>query len=683
MTSARAEQAASPAEPSDWGIDPVPQDLRHLGTFDTAALWGNLGISLLLPIVAAFLVPGLSFAQALLAIVVGVVVGNLMLAYAGRIGAATGAPGMVLYRPSLGRAARISRRSSISCRTSAGVRSSSSSSGRPPQRSRSARSASAPGRLDARLRRRRHADGRRRTTARRSSVDPAIRRVAGARVDHLSHGLRPHGGPASRRSSTRAATGSLLVLGRRRSRRLDADLVDPARRRLHALLADRERAGFVGTGVGYAIAHAWFYVLGVLLILSNIATRPHDPTASSPRSSPSRPAWSRSRSSRWTKRTKRSRTSTPPPSRAERVPEAEPARAVDRHRRGVHGARGRVPLVQYENFLLLIGAVFVPLFGVLAAHYAVVRRGYTTDDIYGTGRAVRAVGIRRVDRRIPRVQLDQPRHRRVVDVGDEDWVFGLVPPLRHRRGWVRRCSRSRSLPACSGTASGGSAGSPTRAASTRQQLDEHARGRAPHDVARPRRRSTRVPTPSRSRTSSRRRDGIGEHLERRRRRRGRPRSRRGRTRTDAGSRPRRAAPGTRTRTSAGRRAPEHADVCGSRPTSSWASRSAVRSSVLVRGFEAAAREGHLSLVRADVVGALREDDVEHVLPDEQRDEHGCAAGSRPRSATRHRTAGCAQQAEPPRPHVTPAGGSPPVTTPVRPSSRPWTRPAVAPAAPGG
>jgi purine-cytosine permease-like protein len=42
-----------------------------------------------------------------------------------------------------------------------------------------------------------------------------------------------------------------------------------------------------------------------------------------------------------------------------------------------------VPLVQYQNFLLLIGAVFVPLFGVLAAHYAIVRRGYSTDDIYG------------------------------------------------------------------------------------------------------------------------------------------------------------------------------------------------------------------------------------------------------------------------------------------------------------
>jgi purine-cytosine permease-like protein len=52
-----------------------------------------------------------------------------------------------------------------------------------------------------------------------------------------------------------------------------------------------------------------------------------------------------------------------------------------------------VPLVQYENFLLLIGAVFVPLFGVLAAHYAVVRRGYTSDELYGATRPVKAWGL--------------------------------------------------------------------------------------------------------------------------------------------------------------------------------------------------------------------------------------------------------------------------------------------------
>ena len=48
-----------------------------------------------------------------------------------------------------------------------------------------------------------------------------------------------------------------------------------------------------------------------------------------------------------------------------------------------------VNLVQYENFLLLIGALFVPLFGVLAAHYYLLRGGrydvgafYRRDGVY-------------------------------------------------------------------------------------------------------------------------------------------------------------------------------------------------------------------------------------------------------------------------------------------------------------
>jgi purine-cytosine permease-like protein len=37
--------------------------------------------------------------------------------------------------------------------------------------------------------------------------------------------------------------------------------------------------------------------------------------------------------------------------------------------------------------------VFVPLFGVLAAHYAIVRRGYTNDDLYATPTSMRTWGI--------------------------------------------------------------------------------------------------------------------------------------------------------------------------------------------------------------------------------------------------------------------------------------------------
>ena len=85
-----------------WGIEPVPEDRRVFSGVDLGVLWGNLGISLLLPVVGALLVPALSFRDALLAIVVGALIGNLMLATAARIGADNGVPTMALYRAPLG-----------------------------------------------------------------------------------------------------------------------------------------------------------------------------------------------------------------------------------------------------------------------------------------------------------------------------------------------------------------------------------------------------------------------------------------------------------------------------------------------------------------------------------------------------------------------------------------------------
>ena len=85
-----------------WGIAPVPERLRVLGTVDTALLWGNLGVSLLVLVAAAFLVPALSLPEALAAIVVGALIGNLMLAAAGGIGAEARVPAMVLMRAPLG-----------------------------------------------------------------------------------------------------------------------------------------------------------------------------------------------------------------------------------------------------------------------------------------------------------------------------------------------------------------------------------------------------------------------------------------------------------------------------------------------------------------------------------------------------------------------------------------------------
>jgi putative hydroxymethylpyrimidine transporter CytX len=73
-----------------------------LGAFETGLLWSNLGVSLLVVVAGAFLVPSLSLPQALVAVLVGCVIGNLMLALAGLIGAQARVPAMTLMRAPLG-----------------------------------------------------------------------------------------------------------------------------------------------------------------------------------------------------------------------------------------------------------------------------------------------------------------------------------------------------------------------------------------------------------------------------------------------------------------------------------------------------------------------------------------------------------------------------------------------------
>jgi nucleobase:cation symporter-1, NCS1 family len=86
-----------------WGIEPVPERLRVLGFLDNGLLWGNLGVSLLVIVAGSYLVPALSLPQALLAMVIGGVIGQAMLSTAAAIGAQAGVPGMVLMRAPLGR----------------------------------------------------------------------------------------------------------------------------------------------------------------------------------------------------------------------------------------------------------------------------------------------------------------------------------------------------------------------------------------------------------------------------------------------------------------------------------------------------------------------------------------------------------------------------------------------------
>lgn len=77
---------------------------RMLGTTDQLTLWWNLGISLLLPVTATFLLaPGMSLVAVLVAIVVGTVIGNTLLGLGAVAGADTGAPSMVLLRGLFGR----------------------------------------------------------------------------------------------------------------------------------------------------------------------------------------------------------------------------------------------------------------------------------------------------------------------------------------------------------------------------------------------------------------------------------------------------------------------------------------------------------------------------------------------------------------------------------------------------
>lgn len=75
-------------------LEPAP---KALGLFDQLGLWGSLGITLTLPIAAAFL-PKMSLLATLIAVVVGSVGGSLLLGLAAQAGAETGAPAMVLMR---------------------------------------------------------------------------------------------------------------------------------------------------------------------------------------------------------------------------------------------------------------------------------------------------------------------------------------------------------------------------------------------------------------------------------------------------------------------------------------------------------------------------------------------------------------------------------------------------------
>jgi len=89
-------------EAPTWGIRPVPLERRTLGGLDLGILWFDLSVGLLVMVTGALLVPALGLPRALLAIVVGSLIGCVPLALVALAGQREGVPTMVLLRPVLG-----------------------------------------------------------------------------------------------------------------------------------------------------------------------------------------------------------------------------------------------------------------------------------------------------------------------------------------------------------------------------------------------------------------------------------------------------------------------------------------------------------------------------------------------------------------------------------------------------
>jgi len=85
-----------------WHVDPVPPRGRVLVGLDAGVLWASLGLSLLGLVLASSLVPALGFGRAVLAATVGSAVGAALLGLLAVPGAQTGEPAMVLLRRVLG-----------------------------------------------------------------------------------------------------------------------------------------------------------------------------------------------------------------------------------------------------------------------------------------------------------------------------------------------------------------------------------------------------------------------------------------------------------------------------------------------------------------------------------------------------------------------------------------------------
>jgi nucleobase:cation symporter-1, NCS1 family len=84
-----------------WSILPVPKDKRLLKGRDFFVLWSSLGVGLLVLSAGSFLTDA-SFTDAILAILIGSIGGSVLLALAGKIGSDSAVPSLVSTRPSFG-----------------------------------------------------------------------------------------------------------------------------------------------------------------------------------------------------------------------------------------------------------------------------------------------------------------------------------------------------------------------------------------------------------------------------------------------------------------------------------------------------------------------------------------------------------------------------------------------------
>src|SRR5947209_14011365 len=105
---ATVEDVHVPAQATEEPVTLVEEPPRVLGWLDQIGLWGNLGMSILGPVTAVFILQPatggqMSYVGAALAIIVGTVLGTLLVAAAAVPGAETGAPSMVLLRGLFGR----------------------------------------------------------------------------------------------------------------------------------------------------------------------------------------------------------------------------------------------------------------------------------------------------------------------------------------------------------------------------------------------------------------------------------------------------------------------------------------------------------------------------------------------------------------------------------------------------